>query len=168
MNAEISKLIQKAIEYDKGDPRRINHLLKVHSFSRTIGELEGLEAEAQRILEAAAVLHDIGIHESERKYNSATGEYQQLEGPPIARKMLDELGFEEDFIERVCFLIAHHHIYNSVDGADYQILIEADFLVNAFEDDMPEKQIQSIKNKIFKTKAGTEFLCNIFTEKYVY
>lgn len=167
MKTKISKVIQKAIEYDKGDPRRINHFLKVYSFAKTIGECEGLDERTQNILEISAVLHDIGIHEGERKHSSSSGEFQQLEGPPIAKEILNELEVEDDVIERVCFLIAHHHTYNMVDGVDYQILIEADFLVNIYEDEMKEPQIKSICEKIFKTPTGKEFLQNLFIEKYI-
>ncbi len=55
------------------------------------------------------------------------------EGPALAEQMLSELGFEKDVIERVSFLVGHHHTYTGIDGLDYQILVEADFLVNLFE-----------------------------------
>ena len=55
----------------------------------------------------------------------------------------------EDMVQRICFLIAHHHTYQSVDDIDYQILIEADFLVNMFEEKMSKEQIQIAKRKIF-------------------
>ena len=42
-------------------------------------------------------------------------------------------------VERICYLIGHHHTYKDVDGADYQLLLEADFLVNAYEDALPQK-----------------------------
>ena len=48
--------------------------------------------------------------------------------------MLKELGFDQDVSNRVQYLIAHHHTYDAIDGIDYQILIEADFLVNMYEE----------------------------------
>lgn len=158
----IGEVIDAMIEYYAGDSRRIQHFLKVYGFAKAIGELENLTIEVQEILEVAAVVHDIGIKVSEEKYHSSAGNYQQLEGPPIAKEMLGKLGYGEDFIERVCYLIAHHHIYNKIDSIDYQILVEADFLVNISEDDMVEKEINSIKEKIFRTKAGLVFLQNIY------
>lgn len=156
------KLIHSMIEYYAGDARRIQHFLKVYSYAKAIGELEGIREELQEILEAAAIVHDIGIKISEEKYNSSSGKYQELEGPPVARQMLSELGYEPEFIERVCYLIAHHHTYNNIDGMDYQILVEADFLVNISEDNMQEEQIKSVREKIFKTKTGIEFINKIF------
>ena len=59
------------IEYDRGDAMRIHHLLKVHDLVATIGRLENLDEATLEVAEAAAVVHDIGIHLSERKYGSS-------------------------------------------------------------------------------------------------
>jgi HD superfamily phosphodiesterase len=162
MNEKISTIINEMISYYAKDPRRVNHFLKVFSFAKAIGELEKLNEEAQYILEVAAIMHDIGIKVSEEKYNSSAGNYQEIEGPPVARDMLSKLKFDEKFINRVCYLIGHHHTYSKIDGIDYQILIEADFLVNIYEDEIKIPQIENIKSKYFKTKAGTEFLTNLY------
>lgn len=130
----IEKLIAEMIFCYHGDPKRIQHFIKVHDFARTIGVLENLDKETLFTLEAAAVVHNIGIHASEEKYGSAAGKYQELEGPPLAKEMLTRLGFPENVITRVCYLVGHHHTYQNIDGLDYQILVEADFLVNLYED----------------------------------
>ena len=119
---------------------------------------------SQDILEAAAILHDIGIHEAERKYGSTSGKYQELEGAPLARAMLRNLGYEEDFTERVCYLVAHHHTYDQVDGQDYQILLEADFLVNAYEDQLSPSAIASFRDKIFQTASGKKLLESMYRQ----
>lgn len=107
-------------------------------------------------------MHDIGIKISEEKYGSSAGKYQELEGPALAEKLLRQLNVENNIIERVCFLVGHHHTYNAVDGIDYQILIEADFLVNAYEDNLSNSAILNTKNKIFKTKTGTNILKQLY------
>ena len=122
----IEQVIQKAVAYDKDDARRIHHFLKVYAYADTIGRLEGLSEDEQSILQTAAVLHDIGIHKAEEKYGSSSGHFQELEGPAPARAILEELGAPAHLIDRVTFLIAHHHTYSGVDGVDYQILLEAD------------------------------------------
>ena len=156
---QLAELCKAMIAYDKGDPRRIHHFLKVHAFAALIGRLENIPQETQDLLEAAAILHDIGIHAAEEKHHSTAGKYQELEGPAIARDLLE--GFEAcnaDFIDRVCFLIAHHHTYNVVDSVDYQILLEADFLVNAYEDQLSPQAILSFREKVFRTKSGIALL----------
>ncbi|OPJ63091.1 HD domain-containing protein [Clostridium oryzae] len=162
MKENVSTIINEMISYYAGDVRRVNHFLKVFSFAKAIGELEKLDENTQYILEVAAVLHDIGIKVSEQKYNSSAGNYQEIEGPPVARKMLLKFNFEEAEIDRICYLIGHHHTYSNIDGIDYHILIEADFLVNIYEDEIKADQIKIIKNKYFKTKAGTGFLDKLF------
>jgi HD superfamily phosphodiesterase len=150
------------VAYNAGDLRRVNHLLKVYGFARTIGEREGLDARTQEILEISALTHDIGIRNSERKYGNCSGEHQQQEGPPEARALLASLGADEAVIERVCWLIAHHHTYTDIQGRDYQILIEADFLVNAFEDEMDEDAIRTVREKRFRTNTGIELMNQLY------
>ena len=159
---KIGQLIDAMIFYYAGDARRINHFLKVYGYAKAIGELEGIDQATQKILEIAALTHDIGIKSSEKKYNSSAGNYQQREGPGEAKKLLQRLGVETAVIERVCWLIAHHHTYTDIQGMDYQILVEADFLVNAFEDNLPETSAQSFMNKVFKTETAKKFLVRIY------
>ena len=85
-----------------------------------------------------------------------------MEGPPIAASLLKKLDFPVPFIERVCYLIGHHHTYSDIAGLDYQILVEADFLVNIFEGEMTRDQIVSIREKIFKTSTGITFLDQMY------
>jgi HD superfamily phosphodiesterase len=150
------------IRYDSGDIKRINHFIKVYGYAKAIGELEELDEYTREILEVAAIVHDIGIKISEAKYNSSSGHYQQIEGPAVAEKMLSALKYDKEFIDRVCYLIAHHHTYNNIDGIDYQILVEADFLVNLHEDNVSSDGIKKVKENIFRTKTGISFLNNCF------
>ncbi len=158
----IGDVITAMIAYYKGEAGRINHFLKVYAFAKSIGEREGLETAAQQVLEVAAVTHDIGIKPSEQKYNSCAGPYQEQEGPPVARAMLRELGFPGELVERVCYLIGRHHTYTDIDGLDYQILVEADFLVNLFEDQSSLPAILSVRDKIFRTQTGKTYLDDLF------
>ncbi len=159
---KLTLLAKAMIDYYRNDPRRINHFIKVHAFAKEIGELEGLDGETLFILEAAAYVHDIGIKNSEQKYGSSAGKYQELEGPAEAEKLLSQLGFDKRVINRVSYLVGHHHTYDKVDGEDYRILIEADFIVNAYEDCMSKESVENVRSKIFKTKSGTEILDTLF------
>ncbi len=159
---KIYDLTQSMIAFDKGDPKRIQHFLKVHSFSRLIGEGENLDEKTLFILEAAALTHDIGIKPAEEKYGSCSGKLQEQEGPAPAREMLTALNFDEDVTDRVCFLIAHHHTYNQVDGIDYRILLEADALVNLFEDGLSAAAVEAALKNIFRTKTGINLCKTIF------
>lgn len=159
---KILELIKTVIECEKGCPERVNHFLKVRSFAKIISNSENLDEDTSLTIDVAAILHDIGIKASLEKYNSSSGKHQEIEGPPIAEKILHDLGFQKDIIERVCFLIAHHHTYDDVDGIDYQILIEADFLVNIFEANLNKEAIFEIKDQYFKTDLGKNILDTLY------
>lgn len=156
------ELLTAAIEYDKGDPKRIQHFIKVHSFARLIGKQEKLSDEMMKTLETAAILHDIGIHEGERLYGRNDGEIQQMLGPGIAKEILESVGGYEDVAERVMYLIARHHTYTDIDGKDLQILIEADFIVNLYEDNASENAVRTAYEKIFVTESGKKILKDSF------
>lgn len=72
----IPKLIEAAVAYDHGDPRRIQHFLKVYAYADLIGQLEHLAPDTQEILVTAAVLHDIGIHAAE----------ENMTAPPVSTR----------------------------------------------------------------------------------
>lgn len=158
----IDVLTQKMIDFDKGDPQRIQHFLKVHRFAQLIGRMEKIPDHTQYLVECAALVHDIGIHPAERKYGRYDGKLQEKEGPAYARSMLTELGVEAADIERVCYLVGHHHTYDQVDGLDYQILLEADFLVNIYEDALSADAAEQAFRRIFKTEAGKRLFCAIY------
>lgn len=142
------------IELYSGDAERIQHFCKVHSYAKLIAETENVDRECLFILEAAALTHDIGIHICEEKYGSCSGKLQEKEGPAIAGKLLGELGFGDDVSKRVQYLIAHHHTYDNIDGTDYQILVEADFLVNIMENGLTKEAALNAYYHIFKTECG--------------
>lgn len=96
-------------EYDRGDPKRIHHFAKVRTFARDIAEAEGVDERTRYIVEAAAIVHDAGIHESERVYGNAGGKHQEELGPGVARPLLEKAEYAPEAIERICWLIAHHH-----------------------------------------------------------
>ena len=159
---QLDDLIMDMIAYYDGDPKRIQHFTKVHSYARLIGIGEELDDASLFILEAAAYTHDIGIRVAEEKYGRCDGKLQEQEGPIIAQKMLSQLGFENYIVERICFLIGHHHTYDNIDGLDYQILVEADFLVNLYEDDAGNRAIDKAYKRIFKTETGKKIFRLMF------
>ena len=159
---QLDDLFMDMIAYYDGDPKRIQHFTKVHSYARLIGIGEELDDASLFILEAAAYTHDIGIRVAEEKYGRCDGKLQEQEGPIIAQKMLSQLGFENYIVERICFLIGHHHTYDNIDGLEYQILVEADFLVNLYEDDAGNRAIDKAYKRIFKTETGKKIFRLMF------
>ena len=154
----VEDVIFEMIGYFKDDVKRINHALKVFGFSLAIRSAEKLSDIENEIINYTSILHDIGIKETEKKYNSTLGKYQEIEGPSIAKQILEKLNISKDIIDRVCYIIGNHHSYNKIDGLDFQILVESDFIVNIFEDNMDKKSIESIYIKYFKTDNGKKIL----------
>ena len=161
----VPAIIKSMIDYYAGDPKRIQHFIKVYHFAKMIGEMERVDARTQEILEVSALVHDIGIKVSEEKYHSSAGKYQELEGPPVAEKLLAGLGCPPPLISRVCWLVGHHHTYDNIRETDHQILVEADFLVNAYEDGLTESAIRSVLSKIFRTPSGKYLLRTIYLKE---
>jgi HD superfamily phosphodiesterase len=154
MDKAISKVALAMMQRNSGDRRRIEHSLKVYWYAQLLGIAESLDDQTLQILELTALLHDIGIHVAEKKYGRSTSHYQEIEGPPVAQEILTALDFEPGVIERVCFIISKHHTFTAIDGADFQLLVEADFLVNSSEDKMSDHQITHFARNVFSSKSG--------------
>lgn len=147
---------------DAGEPELVHHFLKVYNFAKLIGSMENISSRLMEILEAGAIVHDIGIKVSMEKHGTCNGKLQEQEGPLYAERLLQKAGYEKDIVERVSYLVAHHHTYTNMEGMDYQILVEADFLVNLYENQSDKATMQTVYNKIFKTKAGRKLCRQIY------
>ena len=158
----INQLHLAMIELYKGDAKRIQHFCKVHSYAKLIAETENVDKKCLFTIEAAALTHDIGIHFCEEKYGNCNGKLQEQEGPAIAERLLETLGVEQDISDRVQYLIAHHHTYDNIDGIDYQILVEADFLVNIMEEGSSKEAAIKAYQNIFKTSCGKKICREMF------
>lgn len=146
------------LQHEHGNAHRINHFLRVYGYAKTIANAEQVDHDTLRVIEVVALMHDIGIKVSMQKYNSSAWQYQQLEGPAEARAILANLPCDSAFIERIEWLIAHHHETTNVVGMDYQILLEADYLVNAIDRKTPAEEVWAGAEKFFKTASGWQIL----------
>lgn len=156
------QLIKKMIDYYDGNTNDIAHFLKVYSFAETIGRLEGLDNKTQTILEYSAIVHDISCPLCRVKYGNTNGHYQEIESEALLREFFKEFNIDKDILERIIYIVTHHHTYTNVDGLDYQILLEADYLTNASEQDKWFNQLESFKENVFKTKSGLCLLNSMF------
>ena len=161
----IDNLILEMIGHFRGDPKRIQHFLKVLSFADIIAKNENVDEKTLFIIKTAAVVHDIGIRVCEEKYGYQNGRLQEQEGPAEAEKMLSKLGFENDVIQRVKYIVSRHHTYENVEGIDLRIILEADFLVNYYEFKLDNRQIYSSYQNIMKTKTGLDICRTMFNIK---
>ena len=153
MEWRIAQVRAAMAEYFGSDSRRIDHALRVTAFAERLLESEPGDRE---LVLATAMLHDIGIHEAERKYGSSAGNLQETEGPPVARAILAGLGYDEPFITEACAIIASHHSPGEVETGNFRIIWDADWLVNLGEEcDLGDREkIKGIIGKTFMTSTG--------------
>ncbi|NME82062.1 HD domain-containing protein [Clostridium sp. SM-530-WT-3G] len=158
----VAEVTKKMIEYSNGNLHDINHFMKVYGYAKTISECENVDADTKEILEVAALLHDIACPLCREKYGNTNGKYQEEEGKILTAEFLKDTGYSEEFINRVVYLVGHHHTLTDIKGEDYQILIEADYLVNADESNYSKENIKNMLEKVFKTSTGISLLKSMY------
>ncbi|MGN0941048.1 MAG: HD domain-containing protein [Selenomonadaceae bacterium] len=161
----LSAITLKMVDFYKGNREDIRHFIKVHAFARTIGMAERLDKRTQDTLEVAAIVHDIACPLCREKYGDTNGDHQEAESEALLRPFLEEFNLPKEMEERVIFIVTHHHTYVNVEGRDWQILLEADYLVNADESEKYMKGFDGFREKVFKTETGKHLLASMYPEK---
>jgi HD superfamily phosphohydrolase YqeK len=137
------------------DFKRIGHAGKVARYAEQIGKQE--KANLAVVL-CAAYLHDIGIKNAEEKYNSSAAQYQELEGPPVARELMEELGAKEALVDEVCDMIGHHHHPGKDESLNFKVLYDADMLTNMVECEgrkgVENAEFMAKLDRLFLTPSG--------------
>ena len=152
----INKAIDEMKLVFKELPYGIDHTMRVLKNTEEIIKGEAIDDKSIETVKLAAVLHDVGAIEALGKYGSIDGPFQEIEGPPVARNILEPLDVPHETINRVCYIVGHHHSPSEIDGIDFQILWEADFL-DSLEFGEPVKNRGELQDKItenFKTVTG--------------
>ena len=163
---DIKGALMRAMEaYFKGDVKRIKHAHKVTEYAEELLKREGGD---YLIVIGASVLHDIGIHQADKKYGSTIGKYQEQEGPPIARGILTNLGFEQSQIEEICEIIAHHHSSGGITTKNFEILYDADWLVNLKDEyDIQDRaKLNNIIERVLLTQSGRTLAREIYLPEW--
>ena len=159
---KIAEFMEKMIVFSKENVHDIDHFMKVWAYAKTIGELENIDDETQYILEIAALTHDIACPLCREKYGNTNGKYQEEEGAWLVKDFLADMGLTSVQIERVAYLVGHHHTFQRIDGLDYQILIEADFIVNAAESAYSKENIANFAETIMRTNSAKRITAEVF------
>ena len=152
--------------YFGNDFKRIAHASRVARYAESIGKEEG--ADMATVM-AAAYLHDIGIKEAEKKYNSTASKYQEELGPPIARRILERLGAKKELLDEVCDIIGHHHHPREKETLNFKVLYDADLIANLEEknkkEPMNKEKLNEIIEKSFFTDSGKNLAKEILLER---
>lgn len=154
-------LLLEMEKYFGSDQKRINHAKKVLNFAEQLLEKENADA---LVVIASSVLHDIGIHKAEEIYKSSSGKYQEIEGPPIAKEIMEKIHLKKEVIDEVGEIIAHHHSPGEVNTINFKVLYDADWLVNLKDefDTKDKEKLSKIIEKVFLTKTGKELARQIY------
>lgn len=155
------KLIDEMKKVFGEDRKRINHALTVLDYAEKIQIVEGGDP---LVVKAAAILHDIGILAAEKKHGSSAAKYHQIEGPPIAKRILQNCNLDDQTIEHICKIIANHHSAKNIDTIEFKIIWDADHLVN-IHDEFPsatKPKLEKIINDVFKTCTGRQIAIKSF------
>lgn len=161
----IAQILEKMIVFSKGDIQDIDHFIRVWTYARTIGELENLDRETQYILEVAALTHDIACPLCREKYGNTNGKYQEKEGALLVKDFLADTGMTEEQIDRVSYLVGHHHTFHGIadSESDYQILVESDYIANAAEKGCAWENVECFMQNVMKTESGKRLLRAVFS-----
>ncbi|MBM4025107.1 MAG: HD domain-containing protein [Planctomycetes bacterium] len=155
------KLVARMKGIFGSDEKRIDHALRVLDYAEQIGAAEGGDP---LVIRAAAILHDIGIPEAQRRYGSAAGKYQEIEGPPIAEPILKDNNVDPVRIQHICAIIANHHSARDIDTREFRVLWDADWLVNLQEEfaGVSEQHRKAMIEKAFRTGKGRQLALELF------
>lgn len=178
-------IIERMKIYFEEDQERISHALKVLSFAEKLisiiqekkvgGNVAEYKEESTEInpdkinpevIIYSAILHDIGIKNAEKKYNSSAPKYQEIEGPPVAREILKSLKIDQNIIDEICEIIANHHSPGNVDTYNFKLLYDADWLVNLPDVyDLSQKNSREKNNiieNLYLTDPGKKLAAELF------
>lgn len=154
-------------KYFRKDFKRISHAMRTARYAEHIGKKE--DGCNLSVILCAAYLHDIGIHEAEKKHNSTAAKYQESEGPPIARSILEKLGAKEEIIDEVCDIVGHHHHPGEDETVNFKVLYDADLITNLEdnhkEDPISAEKLEAVIEKSFMTSGGPDKAREILLRK---
>ena len=159
----ITEIKEKMIAFSDGNIHDIEQFVRVWNYTTTIVELEGDDSETQYILEIAAITHDIACPLCREKYGNTNRKYQETEGATLIREFLSDSGMTPAQIDRVAFLVGHHHTFEDIDGLDWQILLEADYIGNATENGYSKEKVKDFMQKIMKTESNLSLFATMNT-----
>jgi len=163
-NALTDIFIKEMKQYFEGKQGLVNHTLAVYGYAEQIRQVEGGDVLTVR---GAAIYHDIGIPEAGRIHGSSAGKYQEIEGPPIAKKILSDLSLDKKKMDFICRIIANHHTAHdekTIATIEFKIIWDADALVNLRRKQgvIGKKEFRRIIQQTFRTETGLQLAKALF------
>jgi len=151
---EFKEIITLAMkEHCSGDTERIDNALKVLRFAEDI--LEHEEGNPKVVI-AAGLLYDIGVHEVGKEPERAKESDQEKDNLPTVRGILERSGSKAEVIEEVCQIIENYHHPENINTLNGKIVYDAVRLFNGgLKYDTEDKEnLKKIINEDFFTAPG--------------
>jgi putative nucleotidyltransferase with HDIG domain len=158
------RLIEEMKSYFGDKQRLVDHTLAVYGYANQLHKKEGGDP---LLVKAGALYHDIGIPEAKRVHGSSAGKYQEIEGPPIAQRILNKLEVTPESVDHICRIIANHHTAHdesTVSTIEFQIVWDADGLVNHAKRKLGNNNKEIIQEieRLFRTPTGRQMAKELF------
>jgi hypothetical protein len=161
MNPELRAQLIDAMEATfEGSVGRIDHAKTVLGHAETI---LANEPGDETVVVTVAILHDIGVMPALKSRGESNHHDQEVDGPPMARAILEGLGFAPAVTQQVCDIIAHHH-NGQMESPEFSIMWDADWLVNfpGYLDNADAADRTAAITKIFRTETGAALARELF------
>jgi HD superfamily phosphodiesterase len=166
MKELVTCLHKEVIEYfAETDIAQISHTEAVHNFAQLIASLENCNEYQQSLIEMSALLHDIGCPNAKKKYGNTNPPNQEKEGKPLAKAFLDNYPMPDKDKELLAEVVGAHHHLHVLRELGFEILAEADLIVNLLEGYYKMEQAQHLYECFVSTKSGKELYYNMFLKK---
>ena len=129
----LNKLFELATPYLEKNNFGVAHTRRVFNIAR---ENFGIPENLEELTLASIVLHDVG---------GSTIKEQYEKGPEIARNLLSQLGYGNDFIQEVCLIVASHHNHPKNPSLAFRVLYDSDRLVMFSPEEFSHYNLKPIK-----------------------
>lgn len=91
----------------------------------------------------------------EHYHEDASQEKQTEEAPRLVRSFLSEANYPPPYVPRIIELVERHHDYDCPRDPALHLLIEADLIVNCYENDPSSEEMLQIQ-AAFQSPLGEE------------
>lgn len=161
----VQQTMKRMIDYYAAcDSTQIAHTLCVHEYTRMLAMRERYDERKRGLLEIAALLHDIGCPSAKWKYGDSLPIHQQQEGMCIAADWFasDPSWLDTQEAQWVVDVVGAHHNAVQAEVLGFEVLYEADLIVNLFEGYYPVDYADVYYHKMVRTKSGKQLFRQLF------
>jgi len=154
-------------EHLEGDQKRIENALKVLEFAEKILEKEDGNP---KVVIAAGMLYDIGLHEVGKESERAKESDQKKDNLPTVRGILERSGSKAEVIEEICQIIENYHRPEKIDNLNGKIVYDSVRLVNlkGKYDTEDKENLKKIINEGFYTATGKKTAEEVYCNTILY